>query len=91
MKDFIELGIAILGLAGIAYKLAKTEEKIFDAIQTLRGDLNVHAKEYEIRKEWVDYMLHGLNEKIDHKANRLFDETKELKQRMKYRQKEDDS
>ncbi|MGI8500357.1 MAG: hypothetical protein ACR2LR_04365 [Hassallia sp.] len=27
----------------------------------------------------VDYLLHALEEKIDHKANRLFDEIKQLK------------
>ncbi len=81
MKDLIELSIAILGLAGIAYQVAKTEEKIFDAIQKLQGDFNVHVKEYEVRKEWVDYMLHGLNEKIDHKFNRIHENLKGVERR----------
>ena len=76
MKDLIELVAAVLGLAGLAYRLGKVEEKIFDAVQELRSDLNVHLKEYEIRKDWVDYMIHALNEKISHKFDRLREEIK---------------
>ena len=76
MKDLIELVAAVIGLAGLAYRLGKVEEKIFDAVQELRSDLNVHLKEYEIRKDWVDYMIHALNEKISHKFDRLREEIK---------------
>lgn len=81
MKDLVELAVAILGLAGLAYRLGKIEEKIFDAIQELQSDFNVHVKEYEVRKEWVDYLLHGLNEKIDHKFNRIHEDLKGVERR----------
>ena len=76
MKDLVELAVAILGLAGLAYRLGKIEEKIFDAVQELKSDFNVHLREYEVRKEWVDYMFHALNEKIGHKFDRLREEIK---------------
>jgi hypothetical protein len=78
MKDYLEIIMALAGLVGIAYQVAKTEEKIFDAIQKLNAGFEVHLKEYEIRREWVDYMLNGLNEKISHKFNRLHDEIKSI-------------
>lgn len=76
MKDLIELIVAIVGLAGLAYRLGKLEEKIFDAVQELRSDLNVHLREYQVRKEWVDYMFHATSEALKHKFERLREEIK---------------
>ncbi|MEN2383539.1 MAG: hypothetical protein HEQ35_31035 [Gloeotrichia echinulata IR180] len=33
--------------------------------------IGIQTAIYEERKEWVDYLIRGLNEKIDHKFNQL--------------------
>ncbi|MGI8500428.1 MAG: hypothetical protein ACR2LR_04730 [Hassallia sp.] len=76
MKELIEVVATIIGLAGIAYRFWKLESKIYDAIKDLRKDFAVHHALYEVRREWVDYMLHALDKKIDHKFERLREEAK---------------
>jgi len=76
MKQWIEVILSIMGLAGIAYQIGKVEGKIYDAIKDLRKDVAVHSAEDVVRREWVDYMLHGLDKKIDHKFERLREEIK---------------
>lgn len=76
MKDLLETFVAIAFLAGITYNTAKIEERIVDLIQEIRKDLAVHITEYVVKGEWIDYMLHALDEKISHRISRL---RKELK------------
>jgi hypothetical protein len=78
MKDNADIVVAIITLIGGIYKFAKLEEKINDKIQFVDSKLEVHIKEYQVRKEWIDYLLHGLDAKIDHKFNRIYEEIKNL-------------
>jgi hypothetical protein len=96
----IELVLGIVALIGTIYQVFKVEAAIYDAIDELKDDFNsraasnhldfqVHLATYQERKQQVDYRIHGLEEKIDHKANRLFDEIKKLEQ--KYKSKIEDA
>ncbi|MGI8500251.1 MAG: hypothetical protein ACR2LR_03820, partial [Hassallia sp.] len=63
---------------------------LINRIATNELSFGVHVAIYAERKEQVDYLLHALEEKIDHKFNRLFDEIKQLKLEVKYKQKSDE-
>jgi formyltetrahydrofolate hydrolase len=80
MKDSIELLIAICSLMGIVWKIAKIEEKVNDRIQSVENLVEVHLREYQIRREWVDYMLHATNEALKHKFERLREEIKLMRE-----------
>ncbi|MFK0733127.1 MAG: hypothetical protein ACSI46_30395 [Gloeotrichia echinulata DVL01] len=66
----------------MVYRIARSEAKIYEAIDS-HGDaarermndiekaIGIQTAIYEERKEWVDYLIRGLNEKIDHKFNQL--------------------
>ncbi|MFK0729983.1 MAG: hypothetical protein ACFKPT_25145 [Gloeotrichia echinulata GP01] len=93
MKIDINTLIAILSFAfallAMVYRIARSEAKIYEAIDS-HGDaarermndidkaVGIQAAIYEERKEWFDYLIRGLNEKIDHKFNRMYSELKEL-------------
>lgn len=90
IKDILEIILAVCALTGIIYKIAQTEASIYKAIDSLKDGLiaqmcqndskfSIHLTEYSTRKEFVDYRIHGLDEKIDHKFNRCWDEIKQMK------------
>lgn len=100
MKNNLDIILGFAMLIGIAYRVFQVEKAIYDAIKTLKDllveeisnnerDFAIHKALYQERTEHVDYLLHGLEEKIDHKFNRLFEEFKEMKAEQKYRRKED--
>lgn len=89
LKEVLEIILAIISLIGIVYHIAKLETKVYDSIDSLKGvlserfnsiqnQLNVHLAIYSERKEQVDYLLHALDQKIDHKFNRLHQDIKAL-------------
>lgn len=86
-KDLIELILGVAGLAGVIYQLAQVERHIYDEIDKLKDSIiarlcvnetkfDVHMQDYANRKESIDYKLGGLNEKIEHRYNRLREEIK---------------
>lgn len=92
----IKAEIIMLGLTLIAtiYNIAKSEAKVYKYIDDLvdkiferqaktEKDLAVHFSLYEERRESVDYQLNSLNQKIDHKFNRLHSWVKELQDFLK--------
>lgn len=92
-KDSVELILGIMAILGMIYALAQVERRIYDEIHKLESRLttrftvsetkfDVHMQDYANRKEAVDYRLGGLNEKIEHKFNRLHAEVKELQRFM---------
>ncbi len=96
----IELILGVVALIGTIYQVFKVEAAIYNAIDDLKDSFNnraasshldfqVHLATYQERKQQVDYRIHSLEEKIDHKANRLFDEIKKLEQ--KYKSKIEDA
>ncbi|MBW4571594.1 MAG: hypothetical protein KME31_27330 [Tolypothrix carrinoi HA7290-LM1] len=100
MKNNLDIILGIIALIGITYRVFQVEKAIYDAIDELNKSLikriaenefnfGVHVAAYCERKERVDYLIHANEEKIDHKANRLFDEIKDLKLQIKHMQKMD--
>jgi len=92
MKEHLDIILGIGALIAITYRVFQVETKIYNAIGNLKDSfydrinsfersLGLHIAIYSERKEQVDYFLHALDEKIDHKFNRLTDEIKELKRR----------
>ena len=88
-------------LIGITYRVFQIEAAIYNAIKSLKESLTdriavnelnfgVHMAAYAERKEQVDYFIHANEEKIDHKANRLFEEIKELKMQLRHNLKSDE-
>jgi len=101
MKDYIDIAVGLTALIAIIYRVFQIEAAIYNAIEDLKESVNnrinalehsfaVHVAIYAERKEQVDYFLHANDEKIDHKANRLLEEIKELKLQLKYKQKSDE-
>jgi hypothetical protein len=101
MKNNIDIILGLAALIGVVYRVFQVEAAIYDAIEDLKESLNnriasselsfgVHVAIYAERKEQVDYLIHALEEKLDHKFNRLFDEIKHNKLEVKYKQKPDE-
>jgi len=102
MKNNLDIILGLAALIAVVYKVFHVEAAIYDAIEDLKHNLisrmttnetsfSVHIAIYQERKEQVDYLLHSLDEKIDHKANRLLGEIKDLQAELKHKQKAGDS
>ncbi len=89
-----EIVIMIVTLTATIYKIAQLEAKIYKYVDDLakniaerqsvtEKDLAVHFSVYEERKETVDYQINSLNQKIDHKFNRLHGWIKDLQEFLK--------
>ncbi|RAM50398.1 MAG: hypothetical protein C6Y22_17535 [Hapalosiphonaceae cyanobacterium JJU2] len=97
MKDIkatLDLIVVVVGILGAFYRLAKIEQKIYETIENVKDSLlekiNTNANQIDkyiaIRSEkdeWAEYLRHALDEKIDHKFNRLHEQVKELKLEIK--------
>jgi hypothetical protein len=101
MKEYVDILVGLTVLIAVVYRVFQIEAAIYDAIEDLKESVSdrinllersfaLHVAIYAERKEQVDYLLHANEEKIDHKANRLFDEIKELKLQLKYKPKSDE-
>jgi predicted aconitase len=49
-----------------------------DAVKTLASQFQVHTTEASGKFEMLEYKVHSLDQKIDHKANRLLEQLKEM-------------
>lgn len=89
MKEYIQIILGILALIGIVYRVARLQSEVYEAIDDLGDALSeqinliinefrIHVAVYKERKEQVDYLIHGLDEKINHKFDRLHQEIKLL-------------
>ncbi|MGI2907200.1 hypothetical protein [Tolypothrix sp. VBCCA 56010] len=74
----------------ILYAIDELNKSLIKRIAENEFNFGVHVAAYCERFERVDYLLHALEEKIDHKANRLFDEIKELKLQIKHKVRSDE-
>ena len=86
-KYLIEILVGLTALISFTYRIYQLESKIYrniDSIEDkftkwfndLNNDLAVHLTNYEARKEMQDYLINALNEKIDHKFQRCWEEIK---------------
>jgi hypothetical protein len=94
MKNNLDIILALAALVAVVYRVFQVEAGIYDAIEDLKHSLinrittnetsfSVHVAIYQERKEQVDYLIHALDEKIDHKVNRLLGEIKDLEAEVK--------
>ncbi|MBW4642929.1 MAG: hypothetical protein KME23_08025 [Goleter apudmare HA4340-LM2] len=81
MKNNLDIVLGLLAIAGMfastIWKLAVVKAQLEKEIDTVKDDLRIHLTEYSGKKEFLDYHLHSLNEKIDHKFNRCWSEIRQ--------------
>jgi len=98
MKNNLDIILGLAALVAVVYRVFHVEAAIYDAIEELKHNLvsrittnetsfSVHVAIYQERKEQVDYLIHALDEKIDHKANRCLGEIRDLEAEVKYKLK----
>lgn len=71
LKNSIEIILGIASIIAIIYKVNKTEFNIKQEIAKTNARLELVVKESSLRKEMLDYLIHKMDEKIDHKFNQL--------------------
>lgn len=72
LLDIIPIITTSIILIGAIWQVAEIKNS-FDK------KLEIFISRYEERKEFVDYLLNDLNNKLDHKFQRCMDEIKNLK------------
>ncbi len=88
-KNYLEIIIATLGLASVIYRVSKIEASIYQTIDNrddvlaseigeIKTQLNTHLAVCKEKEEWAEYLLNALDQKIEHKFNRLYQEIKNL-------------
>ncbi|MCV3213019.1 hypothetical protein OGM63_05670 [Plectonema radiosum NIES-515] len=96
MKNNLDIILGLAALVVVIYRVFQVEAAIYDAIENTKDSFNnrinslehnlaLHVAIYAERKEQVDYLLHNLDSKIEHKFNRLLEEIKQLKLEQKYK------
>ncbi|OKH47303.1 hypothetical protein NIES2101_23990 [Calothrix sp. HK-06] len=70
----------ILQLIGGLITLFAAIWHVAEVKHELQREIDFLSLKDKERREFVDYILNGLNEKIDHKYSRLMDEIKILKE-----------
>ncbi|MCG6135734.1 MAG: hypothetical protein MET45_13910 [Nostoc sp. LLA-1] len=78
LKDALEFAILITGVIAIVVRITRLEARIHERITAVDNRLQLTITQYTGHKEMVEYRLHGLDEKIDHKFNRLHTGQKEI-------------
>ena len=87
IKDFIQAAVGLTVLFTFAYTFYKIEfyayknidnlkARLIERFNNLEKHLAVHIAKYEERLDKQNYMNGALNEKIDHKFNRCWEEIK---------------
>jgi hypothetical protein len=94
VKNNLDIILGLATLVAILYRVFQVKAAIYDAIDALKQslldrittneiNLSVHLAIYQERKERMDYLIHALDEKIDHKSNRFLGEIKDLEAELK--------
>ncbi|YAF95176.1 MAG: hypothetical protein AB3A66_21770 [Nodularia sp. CChRGM 3473] len=78
IKDALQLVLALAAVITLIFRFAQLEANIQNRITDVHNQMKLAISEYKGHKEMVDYQLHGLNEKIDHKFKRLHDGQKDV-------------
>lgn len=95
VKTILELVIVIGTAIGFIWHISEIKNKIYNAMDEIKDNsmardndlknrLEVHLNDYNNRQEMINYMVNGLNEKLDHKYNRLYSSMRDVE---KYLQK----
>lgn len=88
-KDLIEIVVGILAVLGVIYKIAQVERRIYEEIINTKYSINqrvvecehtlsLHLQDYANRKESVDWRMGQLDQKINHKDEKLHKQIKDV-------------
>lgn len=91
LHEIMQFAAATIPIVAVIWQIAEMKNQLFKYIDTQVASLHnriydndkkfeVFVTRFEERKEMVDFKLGGLNEKIDHKFNRLVEQIKELRE-----------
>lgn len=87
IENLVEILVGLTALVSFIYRISQLETKLYQAIEAkedklldrlnlLDNKFAIHLSNYIAKNEMQDYQIHGLNEKIDHKFSRCWDEIK---------------
>ena len=88
-KDLVELIVGVLAVLGVVYKIAKVERRIYEEITSVKHTLTtkliecehsmrLHLQDYANRRESVEWRMGQLDQKINHKDERLRNQVKDV-------------
>lgn len=89
LHELLQFASAAIPIVAVIWQFAEMKSTIYKYIDSNNDNQNFRIAELEKnlaivrtsndeRKVFVDYQLHGLNEKLDHKYQRLANEIKNL-------------
>lgn len=89
LHEILQFATATIPIVAVIWQIAEMKNQIYKYIDSNNDNQNFRIAELEKnlailrnsceeRKVFVDYQLHGLNEKLDHKYQRLANEIKNL-------------
>ncbi|MDJ0674407.1 MAG: hypothetical protein QNJ36_03225 [Calothrix sp. MO_167.B42] len=78
LKDLIEILLAAIAIGTLIYRMSEARAHLERKIDLLERKLDLHVAKVEGKDEFSDYIVHGLDEKIDHKFQRLWDMVQEI-------------
>ncbi len=90
LHEILQFAGASIPILALIWQIAEMKNQFYkyvdntiderdDRIDELEKRFAIHKEIYDERRGFVDYQLHGLNEKLDHKFQRLANEIKDLK------------
>ncbi len=78
LKDFVEILLAAIAFGTLIYRMSEAKAQLQRKIDSLERKLDLHVAEVKGNKEFIDYVMHGLDDKIDHKFQRLWQIVQEI-------------
>lgn len=84
LHEVLQFVAATIPIVAVIWQIAEVKNN-------LEKQFFIFVSKYEERKEFVDYQLHGLDEKINHKFQRLMDEIQTLKFEIKNLKRNEDN
>jgi chaperonin cofactor prefoldin len=81
MKLF-EYIVTIISILGVFYKLTSIERSLSDSIDEIKIKIAVIDAQQEEKQEHFAYLFNAIDEKINHRFNRLNSDFKEIKNRI---------
>ena len=80
LKDFIEIIVGAIAIGTLVHRISESKSKLERRIDALNNKFDVHVAKVQGRDEFSDYIIHGIDKKIDHKFQRLWDNVREIQQ-----------
>lgn len=80
LKSTVDIVLGLIALAAVVYRIGGVEANIKQEISRVNNRFDVHLTEYGAKKEMLDYLIHALDQKVDHKFNRLHANQREIQE-----------